>query len=76
MLAYVGVLLAAVALGGALAMHNEITSHVRPLGGRSEAYSYDTRPGWVGPAAITIAVAGIGSGALMVVRSRRRPTSS
>jgi hypothetical protein len=87
MRAYVGVLLAAVALGGALALHNEVRHHtettvqcpaaLRRLNeGQCRLYPEtqveDWRPGWVDPFAVTLAVGGIGAGLVMLARSRRR----
>jgi hypothetical protein len=101
--AFVGVLIAAVALGGALAMHNEVretttTPEIRAMcstniltmhacrsgiypivhvGGRkyfisTPAISSEDRPGWVDPVAITLAVAGVGFGLILVAQAATR----
>jgi hypothetical protein len=80
MRAFVGVLLAAVALGGALAMHNEITETASCQGSKAlcrqltQAFgknrATDT-PGWVDPVAVVVAVAGVGCGLVLIARQRR-----
>ena len=79
MRAFAGVLLAAVALGGALAMHNEITettscslsrSICKQLAQVGADTSTDT-PGWVDPVAVMVAVAGVGCGGVLVAQQRR-----
>jgi hypothetical protein len=98
--ALIGVAIAAVALGGALAMHNEVTltdvthtpatfvpcdrtpserANCRLNGHNGNSYiapAYTTentyKPGWVDPVAITLAVAGVGFGLILVAQAARR----
>jgi hypothetical protein len=97
--AFLGVAIAAVTLGGALAMHNEVTltdvTHTPATfvpcdrnrnerlacqvnGHYGNSYmtaaftSTDTyKPGWVDPIAITLAVAGVGFGVILVAQAAR-----
>jgi hypothetical protein len=101
--AFVGVAIAAVALGGALAMHNEVRStnvthypetRVRCSSSPIEqalcqangSHGYDVtpaststdtyKPGWVDPIAITLAVAGVGFGVILVAQAATRRRAS
>jgi hypothetical protein len=78
MRAYFGVLLAAVALCGALALHNYVADTVDTCtpnyatGACDGGRIFTTRPAWVDPLAIALAVAGGVGGLVMVAQARRR----
>ena len=80
MRAFVGVLLAAAALGGALALHNEVRNTAPCPYNRSACtqlrdlhkIAATETPGWVDPVAIAIALAGGGCGLLLLVQGRKR----
>jgi hypothetical protein len=75
MRAFVGVLLAAVALGGSLALHNYAkdtfcppVDYTNPAAARPCVVS---RSAWVDPLALALAIAGVGCGVVLVAQARR-----
>ena len=80
MRAFLGVAIAAVVLGGALAMHNYVrgTASCAPYPRRDcktlkeLGKIRDPRPGWVDPVALTLAVAGVGFGLILVAQASTR----
>jgi len=81
MRAYVGVVIAAVALGGALALHNYVADTVDTCtpnyatGACDGGRIFTTRPAWVDPVSIGLAVAGIGGGLVLIAQAWRRPSA-
>ncbi len=97
MRAFAGVLVAAVALGGALAMHNSVRDEsvstslghkcprlMSPLTCvRAQTFNpgqlqvvkirsvTESKPGWVDPVALVLAIAGVGGGLVLVAQARK-----